>query len=166
MPRVELRLLLVAALLGGCDRLAPPPRTTQPARTNYDDQYVDALAAADAFCHAWQRREGKAGRALLSKRFLRTYPDIQITDAIVGQPLPAHAAYEIASGKRLADGRYSFDVRLFFLYSGLHGDKIEPVLNRVVVIRDDAGNWKIDEFPVPPTPPDDRTGPIVSPAAG
>lgn len=167
MSKVELCLLLIVAGISGlygCERPAARPPTTRPAQaTDYDDQYVAALASADAFCQAWKQRDEAAGRALLSKRFLRKYPDSRIADAIVGRTGPDHAAYEIASGRRLGPGRYGFDVKLLFTYSGLHGARIEPADQQVVVVRDPAGNWKVDRFPVPTTPAGGRSEPIVLP---
>ncbi len=148
MPVVVLALLVG---LAGCEDAPPPAPETQPAETRYNDSYIGALAAANGFCHAWLQRDETAGRALLSLRMIRRYPDELLRDAIVGQANPRHAAYEIFKGQRLPDGRYAFDVRLFFRYTGGHADLIESPLTQVVMARDEANAWRVDEFPVPET---------------
>jgi len=142
---------LAAWLTGGCEAPVPEPPETQPAQTAYDEHYAGALAAANAFCQAWQGRQEADGRVLMSKRMLRRHTDRQLRDAIVGQPNPAHVGYEISNGRRLSDGRYAFDVRLFFRYAGSHADKLEAPMERIVIARGDDGKWRVDDFPVPDT---------------
>jgi hypothetical protein len=159
-----LALLLAATIVCGCK---PPARSgdAAPTDTATDEQYVSALATVDAFCQAWRQGDEMSARRLLSKQFLRTWTDSQITDAIVARPGPAHAAYEIASGRRVSDGRYTFGVRLYFAFSGEHGDRIEPEQHDVVAVLDEQGQWKVDRFPVPATPAGADAAPLVSPAA-
>ena len=147
----------------GCKQPGPPP-STQPAQTAYNDQYVGALAVAGDFCQAWQHQDEAAGRELLSQRFLRRYPDRQIRDALVGTTNPRHAAYEIAGGQRLGEGRYAFDVKLFYAFSGGHGDRLELARERIVAVRQADGLWKVDQFPLQQAPDLERGGPIVPPS--
>jgi hypothetical protein len=140
---------LAAAGLAGCEYISPPPPASQPAETRYNEAYAGALAAVDDFCQAWVKGDAVAGRALLSVRMQRRYPDQLLGDVIAGSGNPRHAAYEIHNGRRLGDGRYAFDVRLFFCYSGVHGDKLESPLEQAIVAQDDAGRWRIDAFPIP-----------------
>ena len=147
----------------GCEQPGPPPET-EPAQTAYTDQYVAALAVAGDFCQAWQHQDEAAGRALLSRRFLRTYADRQIRDAIAGVGNPRHAAYEIGDGERLSDGSYAFDVSLFYSFAGGHSDKLERSSERIVVVRQEDGPWKVDRFPVQQAPDLTRGGPIVPPS--
>ena len=166
--RMATRLLILAGLVAGvgvcgCEQTGPPP-STQPAQTDYNDQYVAALAVAGDFCQAWQHHDESAGRALLSQRFLRSYADRQIRDALAGAGNPRHAAYEIAGGERLGEGRYGFDVKLFYAFAGGHSDKLELARERIVVVRQAAGSWKVDRFPVQQAPDLTRGGPIVPPS--
>jgi len=158
-----LACLAAACAQYGCEQAGPPP-ATQPAQNEYNDQYVAALAAASDFCQAWQHRDEAAGRALLSRGFLRRYPDRQIRDAIVGAANPRHAAYEITGGERLGEGRYGFDVKLFYAFSGAHGDRLELARRRIVVVRQQDGLWKVDKFPIQQAPDLQRGGPIVPPS--
>jgi len=166
--RTPVRLVLAGLIslgpVGGCESPPPPPPETQPAETRYDDAYLAALSVVDDFCHAWKNRDLQAGRALLSRRTIRRHPDARIRDAIVGAENPKHAAFEIIEGKKLSDGRYVFDVRLFFRYAGLQSDRIESPIEKIVIARDESGRWRVSELPIPRIPgrllrtgPPDRT---------
>jgi len=156
--------LAAAAITGACEQPEPPPPATQPTETRYDSQYASALAVADAFCHAWKSADLPTGRALLSRRFSRKHSDRVLRDMIVGGGNPRHSGYEIGGGRRVSNGRYAFDVRLFLSYSGQHSDRLEAPLVQIVITQDDAGNWWVDEFPVPESPTRLRAGPITRPA--
>ena len=150
-PTILVVLVGVVALgwiLAGCEKTPPEPET-QPANTARDDAYIAALAVANEFCQAWKHRDEAAGRALLSLRLIRQHSDKRLSAAIVGVSNPHHAAYEISEGRKLAEGRYEFKLRLFFQYTGLHGDRIESPLDRIVVARIDAEHWRVDQFPIP-----------------
>ncbi|MHC4294321.1 MAG: hypothetical protein ACYSTL_01915 [Planctomycetota bacterium] len=164
--------LIVMVTLCGCEDLFPPAQTQpaqgqsaqkQPARAKYDDDYLAALAAADAFCDAWKNSDEFAGRALLSARMRRRYPDRQLRDAIVGSDNPAHGAYEISNGRRMRDGRYSFDVRLLYRYSGQRSERIEAPVAKIVISHEKTGEWYVDEFPVPRIVRGTRSGPLIAP---
>ena len=146
---------------GGCERPGagkPPP--TRPAKPKtkpalaapavvYDDDYTAALGAADMFCQAWKTRDLYGGQALLSAGMKAKYTPERIRLMIMGRANPRHAAYEIFDGTRLDDGRLAFSLRLFHSYAGRHYSRVEAPLSRIVLARDDAGHWKVDEFPVP-----------------
>jgi hypothetical protein len=164
MLKRDLSVMLIAgAVLCGCEARGGSSQTA-PADRATDEQYVAALATVNAFCQAWRQGDEMSARRLLSGRFLRTWTDSQITDAVVGLPGPAHAAYEIASGRRVSDGRCIFAVRLFFSFSGGHGDRVEPERHDVEVVLDERGQWKVDRFPVPATGDRPAAGPLVAPA--
>ncbi len=150
---IPVTALTLAAACAGCEDIFGPPQTqpaqTQPTETRYNDAYLSALSTADAFCDAWRQCDEASGRALLSLRMKRKYPDRDLRNAIVGHANPRHAGYEIFDGKRMRDGRYAFKVRLFYRYSGSHRDKVESPLVRIVVVREETGDWKVDEFPIP-----------------
>ena len=142
-------------LLVGMSSLAcedsPPSRRPSAGKAGagqYDDDYIGALAVADQFCHAWQTRNLRDGRALLSRRLMRQHSDARLADAIVGVQNPSHAGYEIFGGKRLSDGRIAFKVRLFQRHAGQHADRIEGPLEDLVMVREkESGKWRVDEFP-------------------
>jgi hypothetical protein len=142
-------LIPVAALLAGCHRRSSaPPAPAARAQPSWDADYVAALAAANRFCHAWRQRDLRAGKDLLSTRIKRTFPEARIRDALVGAPNPEHAAFELSDGERVEDGRVVFRLRLFFRYAGRAADRIEAPSERIVLVRDAAGQWHVDEFPL------------------
>ena len=147
--------LLVAAAIVASMPLAcqqeqqPPPPTTQPAETPLDDNYIDALAAANQFLDAWKKCDYPIGKARMSRRLIRQYPESRLRDAVTGLPNPHHVAFEIFDGKRLPDGRIAFKIRLFYKYTGQINDKIEGPVQRIILAADDTGDWLVDEFPIP-----------------
>jgi len=144
-------LAVAAFVCCGCDELrkaAPAPAGRKPAAPAYDSDYVNALASANAFCQAWQRRDLAAGKALLSRRLRRALTDTLMADAIVGVSNPRHAAFELHDGQPAGRGQYAFRVRLFHAYAGMAEDRIEAPEERIVVAREDNGNWAVDEFPM------------------
>jgi len=143
----------------GCKRPGvKKPRPTRPAKTRparaaprpvYDDDYAAALGAADMFCQAWKTRDLHGGQVLLSARMKAGATPEQIRNIIMGRANPSHAAYEIFGGRRLDDGRIAFSLRLFYRYAGRNYNRIEAPLQRIVIARDEAGQWKVDDLPVP-----------------
>lgn len=138
--------ILLAGAWAGCKRTRSTPPPDQTPSTQYDAGYAGALAAANEFCHAWRRGDLEAGKALLSRRILRTFPDIRIRDAIVGLPSPQHVAFEIAGGSRGDDGSMTFGVRLFYRFLGQADERIEGPAETIALRRDDAGVWRVDRF--------------------
>ncbi len=142
----------------GCKRPGGrKPPATRPTKSKikpapapvYDDDYTAALGVANMFCQAWKTRDLYVGQALLSAGMKAKYTPERIRQMIMGQANPRPAAYEIFAGRRLDDGRLAFSLRLFHSYAGRNYNRIEAPLNRIVIARDDAGQWKVDEFPVP-----------------
>jgi len=131
----------------------PGSPATRPAKTVYDDDYIDALSAANKFCQAWRQADYAAGKKLLSRRLARAYSDKRLQDAIAGLSNPRHAAIEIFEGQKLPDGRFAFKIRLFHRYTGVIEDRIEAPVERIVMVRrpvpDRPARWLVDEFPIP-----------------
>ena len=129
------------------------PTKTRPARADptpvYNDDYAAALGAADMFCQAWKTRDLYGGQAVLSARMKAGATPEHIRNIIMGRVNPSHAAYEIFGGSRLDDGRIAFSLRLLYRYAGRNYNRIEAPLKRIVIARDKAGQWKVDDFPVP-----------------
>lgn len=128
----------------GCQKNQP----AAPA-ASYDRDYLQALAAADEFCDAWRKGDLADGAALLTPRLKSQHPERHIADAITGGDNSTHVAYEVFSGERLGDGRFAFKVRLLRRFSGDTRDLIDGPIGRLVLQRDDAGVWRVDEFPIP-----------------
>ncbi len=148
-------LLLCALCWPGCEDVAPPPKTPKPkpaqSKTTLDEDYITAMAAANDFCQAWQHGYLATARSLMTKRLIRKHPDDRIRDAIISPAPnnPRHGAYQILSGQKLADGKVQFKVRLIFTYTGTMEDRIEAPVEKIVLIRDDKGQWRVDYFPIP-----------------
>ena len=144
-------MFVAATWIGGCEKYLPSEDEpqTQPASTVHDEDYIAALHQANRFCDAWLARDESAGRALLTRRFIRQHPDQRLRDGIAGLANPHHAAFELSDGRKTGKDRYVFDVRLFLQYSGMQSDRIEAPLEHIVVVRNDSGQWRIDEFPLP-----------------
>jgi len=146
------RLAVLAALgaaAAGCERPPAPPPASRPAtQSPYDERYVSALAAAGEFCRAWRRSDLAAGKAMLTLRVRRTYSDARMRDAIAGLGNPAHGAFEIGDGEPLPGGRMAFHVRLFFRFAGQVDSRVEVADERIVLARDESGQWMVDEFPM------------------
>ena len=146
--RAFLPSLLTAAIglgLSGCDR----PASRKPSGgSRYDANYLAANATANEFCEAWRLRDVPAGKALLSSRAKRTYPDARIHDALAGSPSPLHASFEVHSGTRGSDGSLAFRLLLHYRYLGQAQERIESREEQIVLTRDESGAWLVDRFPL------------------
>ena len=143
LPTAVLLAAILAAGAIACDRRAPAP----PASTQFDANYLDALAAANGFCDAWRRGDVETGKKLLSVRVKRAFPDAAIHDAIAGPPNPQHVAYELSDGQARAD-RMTFRLRLLYRFAGRAQQRIEARAEQVVLRRDADGRWLVDRFPL------------------
>jgi len=153
--------VLLVAVLCGCEKFlakpANPPSekaaqsaspAAKPQTFSDEDEYSQALGMANRFCEAWRTGDASFARSLLTSRFVRRYPDARIDAALADTGNPAHAAYEVFEGRRMGDGRVEFKVRFFYRYAGLHSDRMEAPVGRLVLIPDAESQWKVDEFPL------------------
>lgn len=149
IPAVAVLLLLSPGCEDpGGDQDAPTTRPAENATAADDAAYASALRAANDFCRAWQMRDYRTGRAMLTVRLQRKYPEDDLRAAIAGQTNPRHEAYEVSAGNRLGEGRYAFRLRLFLLYSGERDIRVESPVERIVLMKDKSGQWRVDEFPM------------------
>jgi len=144
--------VLCCLLPAGCKKDATP--TTAPADKGQtpdktDAGYVQALAVANAYCRAWQKKDWAAAKELLSDALQQRHPAERLVNAVIGAPNHAHEAYEVSNGQRLTAGRYAFDVRLHVRLSGGWEDRAEARRERIVIARDASGKWKVDDLAVP-----------------
>ena len=127
-----------------------------------DDEYVQALEAANKYCEAWRWRNQDKGLAILSPRLLKSETEDFWRLVISGLSNPHHVSYEVTNGRRLRDGRYLFDVWFYELYTGetwrqiASGEVLLPEkklkAERIIVVKtgqDKWGEdvWKVDEAP-------------------
>ena len=129
----------------------------QPLPTANVD-YVRSLFAADKFLYAWKTRNTQEGLALVSPLLRSKKSEDELFNYISGTSSPSHAAFEVSSGKRLPDGRYSFDVKLYEYYYAATPEKqswsCPPKLSRIVLSKSGVvdskfrvGTWLVDELP-------------------
>ena len=138
---------LLAVASAGCREEDAP---LAPADEGYTHDYADALAVANAFCRAWQQGDYIAGRRDLHPLVIKKYPEGRIEDAIRGSGNPAHVAFELYDGKKIAEDQYAFHLRLLLRYEGQFEQRLEAPEGRIVVIRDPSGAWRVAEFPLLP----------------
>ena len=77
-------------------------------------RYVSALATANRFLQAWQNQDHESGLLMLTDDAKQHSSEI-LMEAFFSSG--ADAAYEIARGKKVTAGRYTFPVTLFPLQS-------------------------------------------------
>ena len=112
-----------------------------------DQNYVLALSTANGFLCAWRRREQEAGLALLSPSLRSRHSEEEVRMWISGISNPHHEAFEIGRGKRLRDGRYSFEVRLYEQYTGAKYRQKRRKATSIVLSMSMDGEWLVDRLP-------------------
>jgi hypothetical protein len=130
--------------------------TAQPKTksTDFVDQdYVLALSTANRFLEAWQGRDVDGALAITSRRVKGCYPAERLATYLSGLSNPHHEAFEIAVDKRLPDGRYAFEVRLYEHYAGEKWREPKKKASRIVLVQAEADEWGrrekwlVDEVP-------------------
>jgi len=147
-----IRILVAAVLVAGvgCEKPTPPAEPNDPAEKASLRRYAEALAAANRFCHLWREGDFDAARAMLDSRLVKKHPESLLRGVLSQNGNPVHLAYEIHPGRRLAEGRYLFEVKLFFLYRGQSTDRLESPIGQVVLEVTDDGRWLVCRFPLLP----------------
>src|SRR6266478_6345031 len=107
----HLALLILAVLFAILFASAAARNRPAPSiATGSDPGYVSALAAANRFLQAWQNQDHETGLLMLTdaakQRSSEDRLEVFFTSGL-------DAAYEIARGRKMKDGRYSFPVTLF-----------------------------------------------------
>lgn len=158
--RRKIRSLFIAliAVLFLCTTTQAQP-VTPLSSTSINADYVRALFTADKFLSAWKNRNVEAGLALLSPEVKNKLPNDQLASYISGTSSPSHAAFEIKSGRRIANNRYTFEVKL---YEYLHSATPEsqtwncPQSAKIILVKIGVdnpkfrvGNWLVNELPAP-----------------
>jgi len=107
-----------------------------------DANYASALAVANRFLQAWQTQNPEDGLLLLTDAAKSRVSEEQIQDFFEHG---SSAAYEIARGRTLGSGRYSFPVVLFGVAE--RGTSARPHFSHIVVIRATDNEWVVDRLP-------------------
>ena len=108
-----------------------------------DRGYISALAAANRFLQAWQSQDHETGLLMLTDAAKQHSSDDRMESFF---SCGVDAAYEIARGKRIKAGRYSFPVTLFPFHSGTTKPD-QPQKSEIVVVRTGKDEWAIDRLP-------------------
>jgi hypothetical protein len=114
-----------------------------PALPVSEPGYKSALAAANRFLQAWQNQDHETGLLMLTDVAKQgSSPDRMESFFSSGKD----AAYEIARGRKLKAGRYSFPVTLFV--SGSDQSKPgRPQRSEIVVVLAGKDEWAVDKLP-------------------
>ena len=114
-----------------------------PALPVSEPGYKSALAAANRFLQAWQNQDHETGLLMLTDVAKQgSSPDRMESFFSSGKD----AAYEIARGRKVKAGRYSFPVTLFV--SGSDQSKSgRPQRSEIVVVLAGKDEWAVDKLP-------------------
>jgi hypothetical protein len=136
MWRFYFLVLLLPALTAPCC-FAHKARSA-PARV--DGAYVSALAAANRFLNAWQAGDKETGIVMLSDLAREHTSPEQLQEFFSPGSTPA---YEIAAGKRLKRGTYSFPIVLFDTSAG----PVARRAGRMIMQRRGNSEWAVGQLP-------------------
>ena len=123
--------------------LPDPPRTTVAAPAA-NSNYVFALSAANRFLQAWQTQDHEAGLLLLTDSAKHVISEEKL-ETMFSPEAPVHRGYQIARGKKLSNGRYTFPVILFEAMGGR-----KPLRTRnsqIIAVQTGKDDWAIDRLP-------------------
>jgi hypothetical protein len=118
-----------------------PDRVSSSRHSDLD--YIPALATANRFLQAWQTQDHEAGLLMLTDA-AKQHSSEDRMDAFFSSG--ADAAYEIARGKKVRTGRYTFPVTLFPSHSGTARYE-RPQKSEILVVRTGKDEWAIDRLP-------------------
>jgi hypothetical protein len=114
-----------------------------PSRIAPDRGYASALAAANRFLQAWQNQDHETGLLMLTDAAKQNSSASRMETFFSSG---SDSAYEIARGKRLPDGRYTFPVTLF-PYHADSNKADQPQKSEILVVRAGKDEWAIDKLP-------------------
>ncbi len=139
-------LVLTVLALSGCEGFPSSQSAEKQTRQQQSQDYPAALAVVNRYYAAWQNHDPAAARAELSERLMSWF--VQTDAQMLDWPTnPRHEAYEIHAGKGKGQGRYTFQVRLFYRFLGQADERLETDGGEVVAVRDEQGRWRIDQLP-------------------
>jgi hypothetical protein len=108
-----------------------------------DPDYAVALAIANRFLHAWQNNDVETGVLLLTDSARRHTSESALRQLLAGSSNPR--GFEIAHGKRLRPGRYSFPVVLVERVGD--GKASRQRFCDIVIVRAGKDDWAVDKLP-------------------
>ena len=108
-----------------------------------DRNYVPALSVANRFLQAWQAEDHEAGLLLLSDSAKQKISEDRLEKYF--QPgLTTLRAFQVAHGKKLKEGRYTFPVVLFERPSGVF---FRTRNVQLLVVQAGKDDWVVDKLP-------------------
>ncbi len=111
-----------------------------------DQDYVNALAAANRFLQAWQTQDHETALLMLTDTAKRHSSEDRLQSFF--SPRPAtRQAYEIGRGRKLKPGRYTFPVALFAITASSGRSLARLRFSQIVVVRTGKEDWAIDKLP-------------------
>ena len=110
-----------------------------------DRDYVNALAAADRFLHAWQTDDEESGILMLTDKLKQRSNEETVREFFSADPL--RASYEIGRGRKLSSGHYEFPVTLFQSPSQNGPRWMHPQSSALIVVKAGKTDWAIDRLP-------------------
>ena len=101
-------------------------RAEPPQQPDTPTAYLAALATANSFLSAWSRRDPQSGLAAMCEKVAspsgaemsRAAETDLLSQYVRGLSNPHHHAFEVGRGRETADGRFTFPVVLYELYTG------------------------------------------------
>jgi hypothetical protein len=135
--------LLLCPLTFAKKKNTPLPEPPHSA-TATDSDYVAALSAANHFLQAWQTQDHEAGLLLLTD-FAKNVTSEDQLEKMLSPGTSTPRGYQIARGKKLNAGRYTFPVTLYEV-TGPH----KPLRTRnsqIIVVHTGKDDWAIDKLP-------------------
>jgi hypothetical protein len=109
------------------------------ARSSFDPAYGSALAAANRFLHAWQTQDHETGLVMLADS-ARQHASQELLQSFFS-PGP-DAAYEIAHGRRVKAGEYTFPLVLIG-----SSENARPRYCKLIVIHAGKDDWAVERLP-------------------
>ncbi len=150
---MKLCLAIAAAVLllapAGCRRQPRGASATRPTRPAPSDKLeAEAWAVAHKLGEAWQKKDVAAARKLMTPGLLDRISEQAIRDFVAGPASHVHKGAEVVGGRRRSDGRMEVTLRLTVEYRA-QMDPHADVLDRVVVLKREFGEWLVDGLPGP-----------------
>ncbi|MBD2384816.1 hypothetical protein [Cylindrospermum sp. FACHB-282] len=156
--KISSLFIALIAVIFFCTTTQAQP-VTPISTTSINADYVRALFTADKFLSAWKNRSVEAGIALLSPEVKKKVSNDELVNYISGTSSPSHAAFEIKSGRKIANNRYAFEVKLYeYLYSATPEAQTWdcPQSAKIILVKTGVdnpkfrvGNWLVNELPTP-----------------
>ena len=141
--RLVLIFLLLCPLTFAKKKNTPLPAPPHSA-TSTDSDYVSALSAANRFLQSWQTQDHEAGLLLLTDSAKKVTSEDQLEKMLSpGDSIPR--GYQIAHGKKLSTGRYTFPVTLYEVTVPHKPLRIRN--SQIIVVHTGKDDWAIDKLP-------------------